>query len=255
VYVTSFAIKPCLEFQRKWQCDEYSWIFVVKVLDPRLSQMAQLFDGRGSDSASNAPKVVYTVLPNDLDGHVIDIRHLDHKEYRFLDCHALLEDDQLRLVSFGTLPTSQYAAVSYLWRGALVSVRDDSPYFTVAGAESLPPVNIHVLRLACKLANRLGASYLWLDCICIIQAIQDDKIWQIRQMSEIYSKCRLCIVLPVGLQRLVRFRWGEDTLWTTRSWTMQESVLPPDVYFLVGWGRLGPGKISGQLSIETLDGE
>ena len=125
--------------------------------------MARLFDSRDSDSASNAPKAIHTNLLNNPEGNVIDISHLDHKEYRFLDCHALLEDDQFRLVSFGTLSTLRYAAVSYLWRGTPSSVRNDSPCFTVAGAESLPPVNIHVLRLACKLANRLGADYLWLD--------------------------------------------------------------------------------------------
>ena len=78
-----------------------------------------------------------------------------------------------------------------------------------------------------------------MDRLCIIQTSRDDKQWQISKMYDMYKFCARCIVLPGGVQRLVRL--DEETAWIHRAWTLQECLAPKEVVVLFSW-RLGPGE-------------
>lgn len=126
--------------------------------------------------------------------------------FRLLDCSAFLDSQQLCVyefsnVSFHDLP---YAAVSYPWRDLQMAKNIVPPEgsFSVMGAEHADEISIDVLRTACLAARQFGASFLWVDRLCIMQESKDDKNWQIQRMFQIYRNCDPCIVLPGGLVRL-----------------------------------------------------
>lgn len=134
------------------------------------------------------------------------------------------------------MQTVPYAAVSYVWRGNGPSPDFPGTVFSVRGAEEADPIGVVVLREACVASLARGATHVWLDRLCIMQTNKQDKKWQIQRMYEMYRSCRVCIVIPGGLQRLVRL--DEDTQWIHRGWTLQEAVAPPEVVVLFSW-KLG----------------
>ena len=150
---------------------------------------------------------------------------------------------KIRILEFDELPTVavSYAAVSYPWRGVQTGITKRS--FHVVGAEGdADPVGGLLLRHICAAALEHNCPYLWLDRLCIMQnktdAGKEDRRWQIRHMYQVYKSCKVCIVLPGGLQRLAFI--DEPTTWIHRSWTLQETLAPPDAVVVFRW-RLGPG--------------
>ncbi|KAL7278605.1 hypothetical protein ACG7TL_007606 [Trametes sanguinea] len=161
---------------------------------------------------------------------------------RLVDCNALCHRDfKVRILEFDDFPSEPYAAVSYPWRG----VSNSGPlrrFFHVRGAEQgADPVGGVLLFHACAAAIAHGCPYLWIDRLCIMQTSKEDKHWQIRHMHQVYKSCKVCIVLPGGLQRITYL--DEPTPWIHRSWTLQETLAPPESIVLFRW-RPGPGTAS-----------
>jgi hypothetical protein len=155
--------------------------------------------------------------------------------FRFLDGDALAHKSTIRVLEFEDLPKIPYAVISYVWRGLPphANVKSSLPNIHVEGAEGADPISVDVLRLVSLAAERKGCSLIWLDALCILQADEDDKAWQIQRMYDLYRSCTECIVAPGGLQRLVALT--EETTWMTRAWTLQEAVAPPSVHVLFSW--------------------
>lgn len=154
---------------------------------------------------------------------------------RLIDCAQYIRDRTLSIHEFPDFPVTEctYAAISYIWRGNSVDKSTVGPRFSVAGAEDGDPIGVDVLVHPCTAALREGAKYIWLDRLCIMQTSKKDKHWQIGQMFDIYKRCALCIVLPGGVQRLVRL--DEHTTWINRGWTLQETLAPPRVEVVYSW--------------------
>jgi len=142
---------------------------------------------------------------------------------------------------FADFPSIQYAAMSYVWKGNPVDPPEAQSHhrFSVAGALDGDPISVNVLSKACLAAVKHGASYIWLDRLCIMQTNREDKNWQIKKMGEMYKRCNPCIVLPGGVQKLVRI--DEETAWIHRGWTLQELLMPERALVLLSW-KLGTGK-------------
>ena len=157
---------------------------------------------------------------------------------RLIDCQALKDQGFIRIIEFPDFPNVSYSTVSYPWRGVSVDSTSTQHTFSIRGAEFADPICLDTIRHACAASLHQGCPYLWLDRLCIIQDDRDDKNWHIRQMHKVYSSCRVCIVLPGGIQRLVGL--DEETPWIHRSWTLQEALSPPQVIVLLAW-RLGSG--------------
>jgi hypothetical protein len=163
------------------------------------------------------------------------------QRYRFIDCDRFIQDKMLCIDEFTDFPSVQYAAMSYVWKGNPLEPSEAKNHhsFSVAGALDGDPISIHVLSQVSLAAVKHGARYIWLDRLCIMQTNREDKNWQIRQMSEMYKRCNPCIVLPGGVQKLVRI--DEETMWIHRGWTLQELLMPERALVLLAW-KLGAGK-------------
>ncbi|KAK7462667.1 hypothetical protein VKT23_007254 [Stygiomarasmius scandens] len=160
--------------------------------------------------------------------------------FRLIDCSRYIREKTLSVHEFSDFPVvSSYSAISYVWQGnAVDETTNIGPRFCVAGAEDGDPIGVDVLSHACTAALREGAEYVWLDRLCIIQTCKEDKRWQIERMFDIYKRCKLCLVLPGGIQRLVGLE--EHTTWINRGWTLQETLAPPRVEVIYLW-KLGSG--------------
>ncbi|KAL7931784.1 hypothetical protein V8C35DRAFT_309511 [Trichoderma chlorosporum] len=157
--------------------------------------------------------------------------------FRFINCDALAHKSTIHVLEFEDLPALPYAVISYVWRGLPARPDEKSPLpsIHVEGAEGADPISVDVLRLVSLAAEQHGCKLLWLDALCVLQANEDDKAWQIQHMYDIYRSCEECIVCPGGLQRLVSLT--EETSWATRAWTLQEAIAPPSVHCLFAWNR------------------
>ncbi|KAL7920579.1 hypothetical protein ACQKWADRAFT_297898 [Trichoderma austrokoningii] len=155
--------------------------------------------------------------------------------FRFLDIAALAHKSTIHVLEFEQLPAEPYAVISYVWRGLppRADVKSLLPNIHVEGAEGADPISVEVLRLISLAAEKHGCKFIWLDALCILQAYDDDKAWQIQRMYDLYRDCKTCIVAPGGLQRLVAPT--EETSWIARAWTLQEAIAPPEAYCIFEW--------------------
>ncbi|KAH9234676.1 hypothetical protein K456DRAFT_52872 [Colletotrichum gloeosporioides 23] len=138
---------------------------------------------------------------------------------------------------------SRYVALSYVWGSAPATATASSN--TELG--DLP----RTIADAILVTLNLGYRYLWVDRYCIRQDDESDKMEQIQIMDQIYECAVLTIIaaagtddnygLPgVGKERIVQtwrkgplsfaqLKYPEDeiegSIWNTRGWTFQESIL------------------------------
>ncbi|KIJ60480.1 hypothetical protein HYDPIDRAFT_98691, partial [Hydnomerulius pinastri MD-312] len=173
-----------------------------------------------------------------------------HRTFRLIDCNQVTQHKRLRIVEFPNFLEIHYATISYIWCGKIANLTD-VPTFRVVGALTAHPVSVDVLSHACLVAEKQGISYIWLDLLCIMQASDDDKAWQIEHMYEFFSSCSICIILPAGMQYIVRL--DEETGWIHRGWTLQESLAPKRAVVLFRWS-FGPGKRRSSTVEEVIPG-
>lgn len=185
--------------------------------------------------AEPAGKTILHINFSDIIDQPLSLTGATAHRFRFLDTDALAHKSTIHVLEFEDLPSLPYAVISYVWRGLARDPDEKSPlpYIHVEGAEGADPISVDVLRLVSLAAEHHGCKLIWLDALCILQANEDDKGWQIQRMYDIYRCCNACIVAPGGLQRLVALT--EETTWATRAWTLQEALAPPLVYCLFSW--------------------
>ncbi|KAG5649375.1 hypothetical protein H0H81_004239 [Sphagnurus paluster] len=161
------------------------------------------------------------------------------RRFRLVDCEELAHKKVLRIHEFIDVPpnfSTSYTAISYVWRGnppIHAPSQDDPGTFIVKGAEDGDPISINALQHACLASLQHELSYIWLDRLCIQQTSKDDKVWQIEHMFDIYRSCKLCLILPGGVGRLVGL--DEETGWIRRGWTLQEAIAPAASIVLCAW--------------------
>lgn len=155
-------------------------------------------------------------------------------------------------------PKYAFAVVSYVWQGNTPGNGCEAYVFNIPVPQDAAPgdpISIQVLHDACLASRACGATHLWLDRVCIIQTNEKDKWWQIQQMYDIYQRCHICIVLPGGVQCLVRL--DQETRWIHRGWILQEVVAPrrDSVFVLFSWSlgsrKALAGSVTGSI-IEVL---
>lgn len=175
------------------------------------------------------------------------------ERFRFIVCSDFLDQQRLSVVEYEALPQGQYAAVSYPWNGLKSSDPPNSFFrLPLEGHEQLSdPISLAVLRTACLAARQSDADLLWIDQICIMQTSAQDKDWQISRMFDLYDSCKVCLVLPGGLQRLAAH--DESTNWIERSWTLQEAM-PKSTHAVFAW-RFGGGDSRGLTSGRVVEVE
>ena len=192
-------------------------------------------------------KMGYSVAISTFAGGILspDVDFMTVGRFRFIACSDFVDNGLLRVVEYETLPVTKYAAVSYPWNGLTNPNSPPKAFFQLPLEGQISgPISLAVLRTACIAARQFDTDLLWIDQICIIQTSTHDKDWQISQMFDLYDRCKVCLVLPGGLQRLAAH--DESTLWIERSWTLQESM-PISTYTIFAW-KLGSGGVNGLTS-------
>lgn len=174
---------------------------------------------------------------------------------------------ELRIVALSDRP--EFDALSYCWG----TTNDNSQHIMISDTYKEITVNLHAALRRLRVRDR--KRQLWVDQLCIDQANIDEKIHQVRMMSQIYSACRRCIIwfgdLKDGSTELAeasaavelidylankhaKLPWDPTTenfqkaargihsmspeyhSWWQRIWTYQEAILPPRKSIF--WGPL-----------------
>ncbi|KAK0510856.1 hypothetical protein JMJ35_006408 [Cladonia borealis] len=96
-------------------------------------------------------------------------------------------------------------------------------------------VSWHGLREMAQAASSLSYQYLWIDFFCIDQIDKGDNEMglQICIMADIYRHARMVMVMIGGVGAVVHAH--SRSQWMDRAWTLQESVVNPNVWVLVSW--------------------
>ncbi|KAG1719175.1 heterokaryon incompatibility protein-domain-containing protein [Suillus lakei] len=188
---------------------------------------------------------VWTWSYADMVGKTLSLkRWATPKRFRLIDCALFCDQRVLKIFECkidAIYPAAGaarvcYAAISHVWKGKIDPNRPES--FTVEVEDIRHDgdrISLDVLKAACQASIKRGARYIWLDRLCIMQTSETDKDWQVGKMADIYRNCHTCLVLPGGLNKLVGF--GETTGWIYRSWTLQEAMLPKEVWCIYIWER------------------
>jgi hypothetical protein len=109
----------------------------------------------------------------------------------------ILDDENVRVVSGANQPHDFYISLSYCWGGpqefALTTdtMRDKKARFNVS---CLP----NTLKDAISIAGKLGIKYVWIDSLCIIQDLAEDKQRELPRMAEYYKNSYLTICASTG---------------------------------------------------------
>ncbi|KAH6890291.1 hypothetical protein B0T10DRAFT_485478 [Thelonectria olida] len=176
-------------------------------------------------------KCILEVPFSSLTAPPISISSAQPCRFRLVDCRSFKEGRSLRILEFNELPASQYATISYVWRGLQPTA--DVAQMIIDGTDKKGRISVDVLRIACGALLELGCELLWVDGLCIIQGNETDKGWQMQRMYDIYKSCAKCLVVPGGLLRLAEL--PEETSWIHRAWTLQEAIAPPSAECLFSW--------------------
>ena len=146
------------------------------------------------------------------------------------------EGDSPAIQVIETTPDTQYIAISHVWADGMGNI----------SANSLPTCQITRLR---QLADDLGKKtnppvgiegmHIWIDTLCCPWENSPVKRKAVLRLRETYANAKHVLVLDTGLQSLnsnTRPTW--ETLlwifcsgWITRLWTLQEGMLPKNLWF------------------------
>ncbi|KAF5717828.1 heterokaryon incompatibility protein [Fusarium globosum] len=141
--------------------------------------------------------------------------------------------------------TSKYIAISHVWsHGAEVDAMLKKMTMTqklniqIDNAKPTPHVETISwlgLKQAAHAAYKLGATYFWLDFLCLDQVDQSDKEkeLQICIMGDVYKHAK-AVVIMIGGVGAAQSAQG-PTSWCDRAWTLQEAILNSNTHVLVKW--------------------
>lgn len=155
-----------------------------------------------------------------------------------------------------SLPISTpFVALSYVWGQAETTKLRTSNFEQLKQLGVLHPdsqelVIPNTIRDAIYLFKEMGESYLWADCLCVMQDASPSEMKKmLRAMANIYASAEFTIVaaggsdanhgltgirgrtqgrfrtldlwMPVGLnyKRSPRLRWPNNSVWASRGWT------------------------------------
>ena len=206
-------------------------------------------------------------------------------QVRLLELHSAPPSSDIsfsfQIVNLDKLDLS-YEALSYAWRGRHGEEPQKQPIYVDGSPIEVSQSLFEALK---QLRSDSGNRFLWIDAICINQADDDEKTWQVNLMRRIYTQCSQCIIW-LGLSDTslhspedahiaadtIAWIAGEGNMppwhqdhrklgraaaavkslmsvsWWSRIWTVQEAVLPSRA--TVYWG---PAKLPWELMQRAAD--
>lgn len=108
---------------------------------------------------------------------------------------------------------------------------------------------------ACKIAARYDVNYLWIDTCCIDKRSSAELSEAINSMFAWYRDAKICLAYLEDVKSGHEFEQTfKQSVWFTRSWTLQELLAPEQVeFFEGGWKYIG-SKTSNASLIEATTG-
>lgn len=218
------------------QYGDSSWFRSSRMMDPHFFNLGLVREWLETCTERHSGACIPTIITTELRG-----------VFRLIDVAAkcLVQNP----------PSCEYLALSYVW-GDIKQPnlqRLTLNRWTQPGAfDDLEFPN--TITDAMELTRQLGRRYLWIDCLCIVQDDQHDKLLQISQMHSIYRSAWLTIIAGSGsdsnaglpglttrprlaYQRVETiqgldlatvesdpFELVEESVWNSRAWTFQEKL-------------------------------
>jgi len=103
------------------------------------------------------------------------------------------------------------------------------------------------IRSICPLALEAGCQYAWVDTCCIDKSCSAELSESMNSMFYWYQRAKVCFAYlediepREGLPSLVQLR---RCRWFTHGWTLQELIVPKEVWFFDGkWNFRGTKKL------------
>ena len=107
----------------------------------------------------------------------------------------LLDVKSMRLIQFAKGSTVRYIALSYVWgKQEFKSLKKNDLTEVLKRGFPVDSQFHPAIRDAIKVVYEMKEQYLWVDCLCIIQDCEEDKLSQIEQMAAIYGNALLTII-------------------------------------------------------------
>lgn len=157
----------------------------------------------------------------------------------------LLSTDRAELKYFST-PESVpggYAILSHVWQGTEQTFHDIQALHSRWKRKPRSRACAKIKQF-CKLAQRHGHQWAWIDTCCIDKTSSSELSEAINSMFRYYALSKVCyaylsdVTSDCPLQELFSDFWR--SLWHTRGWTLQELLAPRLVIFLSrDWEVLG----------------
>ena len=175
----------------------------------------------------------------------------------FLEREELIEggrkvDRRMKVLEFRDDEATNYAILSHRWIGPEVD------YAEMVGLAKMDREERDDIRgcdgyrkllASCKLANRDGFEWLWMDTCCIDKTSSAELSEAINSMYRWYENSRVCYAylhdvsgssLPTASDDGVYPNSNGWPEWFSRGWTLQEMIAPGNVqFFNKDWQRIG----------------
>lgn len=154
----------------------------------------------------------------------------------------------MRLLDVGTLEVGEffeddipeYAALSHTWGSEEASLQQWTRHPNPA--ESTKRGFLKVLSV-CRLAQREGFQYLWVDTVCIDKTSSEHVTEAINSMFQWYREAKVCYAYLEDVEHQPKARQIDQLRtcrWFTRGWTVQELLAPKTVKFYDhNWSMIG----------------
>lgn len=154
----------------------------------------------------------------------------------------MLIDVSKECIVMGTT-ACEYYALSYVWGGAIPTTTTVQNLAALQRAGSLRNAVFlpRTVADAISLTGKMGARYLWVDCLCIIQN-SPEKHRDIANMDVIFSQAELTIVAASssdansGISGIEKGTRRRRVLSRVQGSYIQSLRLPTDKYYLLSGG-------------------
>lgn len=124
---------------------------------------------------------------------------------------------------FNTDQLPRYAILSHRWQ------QDELTFQDVEAGSFFKKKGFQKIKEACRIANRSGCSWLWIDTCCIDKRNAVELNEAINAMYKWYQQADICIAYL--FDHTYNVNHISDSSWFERCWTLQELIAPHDVKF------------------------
>ena len=132
---------------------------------------------------------------------------------------------EVHMQSFPRVFEHKYCVISYVWSLGDKFVVDEICGLTRT-RRTITSYNMASFVAMLDICDQMGMKYVWMDCICIEQEINEVKSLQLDEMDYYYSSATRCLVFLKGLNMYIHpiYEGSNIGSWYNRVWVVQEAT-------------------------------